>query len=277
MRCPACRRPKLIDTFAGEAGAGVGYQRAGFCVDAVDKVPDRKTERGQRARLGNYPTDCPGAKKFCTDAVEFIAEHGHEYAAGHGSPTCTGYSRGTVAIADRLSRYDRLIGATREAFEIAGIPYVIENVQYARAELNDPLMLCWSEFFKPGSVTDTDGTPLRMERHRLFETNWEISGTWQQGITVKRRIWTVRRAGNCNHNPRIQVAGSYGGARRNKDEARFVRKGGYVPASLDVQRALLGTPWMSEKGCQLSIPPAYTEFVGRRLLTEVLRREEVAA
>jgi hypothetical protein len=49
-------------------------------------------------------------------------------------------------------------------------------------------------------------------------------------------------------------------------EARHVRKGGYVPPTLDVLRELLGTPWMDEKGCFLSIPPDYTEWIGGHVL-----------
>src|SRR5665647_2816061 len=66
--------------------------------------------------------------------------------------------------------YDALIAATREAMLIVGRPYVIENVADARPELRDPLTLCWSMFYEPGSVLDDDGTPLRMARHRLFES-----------------------------------------------------------------------------------------------------------
>ena len=57
-------------------------------------------------------------------------------------------------------------------------------------------------------------------------------------------------------------------------EARTIRKGGYVP-SVEVMRELLGTPWMSEKGCQLSIPPSYAEHVGVQLIAHL--ESEVAA
>jgi hypothetical protein len=67
------------------------------------------------------------------------------------------------------------------------------------------------------------------------------------------------------HRRALQVAGSYAGARRDKLQARHVRHGGYVP-SADVQRALLGVPWMSERGAMLSIPPVYTEWIGAQLL-----------
>ncbi len=246
-RCPECGRLRLVDAFAGEGGAGKGYQRAGFCTDAVDRVPNRKTRQGRWARLEYYPTDCPKQRLYCTDAIEYLYEQGHKYAAAHASPTCTGYTRGTAAIPDRLDKYDRLIPVVREVLAGLGIVYVIENVEDAAPELRSPVMLCGRQFGL--AATDTDGTPLVMDRHRLFESNVLLMVPPHE-----------------KHDLRLQVAGSYSGGRRDKREAREIRKGGYVPKSVDVQRALLGTPWMTEKGCQLSIPPAYTEHIGAQLI-----------
>lgn len=231
-------RPWLLDGFCGEGGAAMGYYLAGFNILGVDN---------NQARLDRYPF--PYVK---ADAIEFLLEHGHRFDARHMSPTCTGYSRGTAAIPDRFARYDRLILATREALIEVGGPYVIENVADAAPELDHPMMLCWSMFNDAGSVVDTDGTPLRMERHRLFESNVPLAPPAM-----------------CNHPQHIQVAGAYGGARRDKVEARKVRKGGYVPPSLDVLRALVGADWMTEKGTFLSIPPAYTEHIGTQLLQAI--------
>lgn len=236
---------RILDLYCGEGGAGMGYSRAGFDVFGVD------TDAG---RLKLYPF--PSVK---ADALEYLAAHGHEYDAIHASPPCTGYSRGTAAIPDRLDRYDRLIAATRDLLLETGKPYVIENVADARPELIDPVMLCWSMFNTPGSVTDTDGTPLRMERHRLFESNVALFPP-----------------ATCNHPSGVQVAGAYGGARRDKVEAREVRKGGYVPASIAVLRELTGLSWASEKGCFLSIPPAYTEHIGAQLIEALTASERVA-
>lgn len=235
-------RPRLLDLFCGEGGAAKGYADAGFAVYGVDN---------DRARLDNYPFDCARA-----DALEYLAVHGYKYDVIHASPPCTGYTRGTAAMPDRLARYDRLIPAVRDLLQRSGKPYVIENVADAKWELDNPLRLCWTEFNEPGSVLDDDGTPLQMYRHRLFESNVDL----------------LMGNGGCRHHPDVQVAGSYGGARRDKDEARNIRHGGYVP-SLPVMRELLGTPWMSEKGCFLSIPPAYTEYLGAQLLAHL----EVAA
>jgi DNA (cytosine-5)-methyltransferase 1 len=233
-------RPRILDLFCGEGGAGMGYYRAGFGeVVGVDS---------SAARLKHYPF-----ASHQGDAIEYLLEHGHEFDAIHASPPCTGYSRGTAAIPDRLTRYDRLIAATREALEDVGKPWVIENVEDARRELRSPLMLCWTHFNVgvDAAVLDDDMTPLWMRRHRLFESSLDL--------------WP---AGECVHPRDMQCAGAYGGARRDKDEARYVRKGGYVP-SLPVMRGLLGTPWMSEKGCQLSIPPAYTTHIGTQLLAHL--------
>lgn len=223
---------RLLDLFCGEGGAGAGYARAGFDVTGVDT---------DAARLARYPFSSHKA-----DALEYLLAHGHKYDMIHASPPCTGYSRGTAAVPGRLDRYDRLIGATRKALQIVGRPYVIENVADARGELAEPVMLCGRQFGL--STQDADGTPLVLDRHRLFESS----------------VFLLAPP-HPPHDPTVQVAGAYGGARRDKDEARHVRKGGYVPRSLDVLRNLLGTPWMSEKGCFLSIPPAYTEFIGRQI------------
>ena len=108
------------------------------------------------------------------------------------------------------------------------------------------MMLCGRMFGL--SAIDDDGTPLVMDRHRLFESNLLLMAP-----------------PHPKHDRSVQVAGAYGGARRDKVEARTVRRGGYVPKSLAVLHDLLGAPWMSEQGCFLSIPPAYSEHIGRQL------------
>lgn len=237
---------RLLDLFAGEGGAAMGYHRAGFEVFGVDIDPKR---------LARYPFPHVEA-----DALVYLAEHGHEFDAIHASPPCQGYSRGTVALPDRLDRYDRLIAATRDLLEQTGRPWVIENVEDAKPELRSPALLC-GRMFDLGAV-DTDGTPLVLDRHRLFETSADVA---------------LLTPPHMPHDRRLQVAGVYGGARRDKVEAREVRKGGYVPADIDVLRALIDAPWMSETGLFLSIPPAYTTFIGRQLLDHLDATKAVAS
>lgn len=229
-------RPRLLDLFCGEGGASEGYHQAGWDIVGLDNAP---------ARLSRYPFDrVEGDWSLVYHAVE-----AYRPQAIHASPPCTGYTRGTAAIPDRLQRYDRLIGQVRLVLEDIGLPFIIENVADARRELRDPLLLCGRMFGL--HATDDDGTHLVLDRHRLFEL-----GGWQAMVPDHE-----------THDRTLQVAGSYAGARRDKVEARKVRRGGYVPASVEVQRRLLGAPaWMSERGIQLSIPPAYTRLLGGQLL-----------
>lgn len=216
---------RLLDLFCCEGGAAMGYSRAGFDVVGVDLEP-RFAKR--------YPFEFHAG-----DAIEFVKEHGHEFDVIHASPPCQRYS---ITNAARKHDYPDLIAPTREALQATGLPYVIENV--VGAPLQNPITLCWQHFNAPGSVPDEDGTPLRMERHRLFEVNF-----------------VMPTPPPCVHDRSIQVAGSYGGARRDKWEAKHVRKGGYVPAK-HIQERLLGIDWMTQNGLYQSVPPAYTQFVG---------------
>ncbi len=229
---------KLLDLFCCEGGAAKGYQSAGFEVTGID-IEARFAKR--------YPGDFIQA-----DAIEYVKEHGHEYDVIHASPPCQRYS---ITNASRQHDYPDLVAATREALTATGKPWVIENV--VGAPLQDPITLCWTMFHQPGSVHDTDGEPLQMFRHRLFESSLALEAP-----------------SGCNHEKTMQVAGSYGGARRDKWEARHVRKGGYVPAK-DVQERLLGIDWMTQHGLYQSLPPVYTEHIGHQVTAFI--RQAVAA
>lgn len=234
-------RPKLLDLFCGEGGASEGYRQAGFEVFGVDSDPQR---------LKAYPYDSLEADWF--DGMQAMMA-AHRFDAIHASPPCTGYSRGTAAVPDRITRYDRLIAVVRETLRDTRLPFIIENVQDARQELRAPVMLCGRMFNL--STLDDDGTYLVLDRHRLFECYGFMPLV----------------PDHEPHDRSLQVAGAYAGARRDKVEAREVRKGGYVPPNVEVQRKLLRAPgWMSERGIQLSIPPDYSRFLGTQLLLGVL-------
>lgn len=221
---------KLLDLFCGEGGASLGYKSLGWEITGVDN---------DKTRLKRYPFH-----SFLDDAMKYLYVHGHEYDFIHASPPCQGYSIATSALPDRLTRYNRMIPALRDLLKETGKPYVIENVYNARTEMVDPQLLCGRMFGL--RTVDDDGTQLVMDRHRMFETNWGFTGPE-----------------HVKHDTSLQVAGSYGGARRDKVEARTVRKGGYVP-SIEKQQELLGITHMTEKGMWLSIPPAYTSYIGMR-------------
>jgi DNA (cytosine-5)-methyltransferase 1 len=237
-------RPKLLDLFCCEGGASEGYRRAGFDVYGVDLFEDYTQKR--------YPF--PSAKMNALNAlvgelIEFTNGEVwtvEDFDAIAASPPCQRYS---ITNASRKHDYPDLIGPVRQLLRETGKPYVIENVE--GAPLESPVMLCGRMFGL--SATDDDGTHLVLDRHRLFESNVALTPP-----------------PHPKHGDE-QVAGVYGGARRDKWEAKHVRGGGYVPPNKAVAQELLGIDWMTWKGMHQSIPPAYTEYIGTQFLAHVAR------
>lgn len=250
------RKPRLLDLYCCEGGAAVGYHRSGFEVVGVDIF-----EEFTQAR---YPFQSHEA-----DAIEFVKEHGHKFDVIHASCPCQHASAGTRSLRQDGKEYPELIEPTRDALIATGKPYVIENV--SGSALDDPVTLCGCMFDL--TANDADGLPLRLERPRLFESNVPLTSPRP-----------------CYHDPDVWVAGAYGGAHRAKRgpteslaevaprdryATKYVRHGGYVPRSKAVLQGLLGIDWMTVRGMHQSIPPAYTEHLGRQLMEHV--RQVVAA
>lgn len=257
-------RPLLVDWFCCEGAASRGYARAGFRVVGVDLFKHTNAA-GKRVGFSRsrYPfpswqgdalvgldTLLAGGRLDLDDETSIALEDVGAFAA---SPPCQHASAGTRAMrAGGDDRHPALIGATRERLEATGRPYIIENVE--GAALRAPLLLCWSMFHPAGGIVDDDGVPLRMERHRLFESSVFLMAP-----------------GPCYHPANVQAAGSYGAAQRTIAGAK-ARGGGYVP-SAEVQARLLGVTYgaggMTEAGMHQCIPPSYTEYLGAQLLTHL--------
>lgn len=223
-------RPRLLDLFCGEGGAGHGYALAGFDVTGVDIVP--------RPR---YPYDFVQG-----DALDYLTGHGHEYDAIHASPPCQRYSIATAAI--NRDNHPDLVEPTRRALLALGRPWVLENVP--GAPMTNALMLCGSMFGLHAYDPQTDGDVV-LRRHRLFDSSDLL---WPPSV--------------CNHDPADVVAGVYGGGSHSLERARKILKGGYTP-STRVRKALMGMPWATQEGVNLAIPPAYTEWIGAQLLAHL--------
>jgi len=220
---------KLLDMFCGAGGAAMGYHRAGFEVVGVDNRPQK-----------NYPFEFHQA-----DALEYVAEHGHEFAAIHASPPCQAFS--VLRSMWNAGEHPQLVGATRQCLQTIGLPYIIENVP--GAPLREPMRLCGTGF----GLGSPDGAQLR--RHRLFETSFEMA-----------------LVPSCGHQGR--TIGIYGSKARDtaaeqqhyaKPKATRGQPVG-IQFSLADARLAMGIDWMTMTELSQAIPPAYTFFIGTQLM-----------
>ena len=246
---------RLLDLYCGAGGVARGYQLAGFHVTGVDHKPQARYI---------------GEDFVQADALEFLAQHGHEFDAIHASPPCQGYSIMHNLPWLRGREYPLLILPTIEMLEGLGKPYVVENVMGARhgsktlkkrsleAHGLKAGWLCGAMF----------GLPFY--RHRLFATNW---------------MWLA--LGHPKHKAVIQ-SGRMPGDRSNQvgyRESAGRDSGGLTqphngltawqeksPVGIGHAKGwrlaaeAMGIDWMKREELTQAIPPAYTEFIGRRLL-----------
>ena len=233
--------PRLLDLFCGAGGAAMGYARAGFEVVGVDLHPQPR-----------YPFEFHQA-----DALTFVSAG--PFDAVHASPPCQAHSS-MRTMPDARPHLD-LIPAMRERLRLSNLPYIIENV--VGAPLLNPITLC-------GTMFNLGYEDAELRRHRLFESNIPLQGL------------------RCVHGQRTEVVGVYGGHLRNRKRRTIGvygegvrdsrRKGdrGVADFSVVHGRVAMGIDWMTLAELCQSIPPAYTEYLGRQLLAHLQSREAVA-
>lgn len=248
---------RLLDLFCCAGGAAVGYHRAGFTPYGVDINPQP-----------NYPyafhqgdvlevmrvLNAGGAIDFTHPCgrVEWLTLA--DFVLAHASPPCQAFSK-TKTL--HTNTHPDLVEPTRAALIETGLPYIIENV--VGAPLLDPLVLCGTEFNM--TAPDVDGLPLKLVRHRLFESNLPLT-----------------RAGTCNHDPKVLTASIYGAGGGWTPEHRdsATRRGGYVPHT-DVCRALLGVDWTTKHELSQVVPPRFTEHLGHQAMHHLAAPQAQAA
>lgn len=166
------------------------------------------------------------------DAMEILEDEAfiRQFDLVHASPPCQRYSSMTRRWGTEDNHPD-LVGPVRERLQDIDVAFVIENVP--GAPLIDPVVLCGSMF------------KLGVRRHRLFEATYPIEPL------------------DCDHASQGKVVGVYGhaGGSSNRDGITF--------SGTDVWRAAMGIDWMTGKELAESVPPAYTEYIGRQFLGQV--------
>lgn len=170
------------------------------------------------------------------DALAFLEDHADEFDVIHASPPCQGYSLLAFAPNRDMSKYPMVIPKLRQRLIASGLPYVIENV--TNAPLENPLVLCGTMF---GLLT---------HKHRAFE--------------CKPAIWFAPSM--CNRAP-VKPAGT--GKRLGQyysDPEKMATVAGHL-FSIKTGSKAMGIDWMTKGELAEAIPPAYTEFIGKQMLS----------
>lgn len=230
--------PRILDLYCGAGLVHDGLVAAGWDVTGVDLHPQRR-----------YPGPFIQADATALD-LRFV----RSFDAVWASPPCL-RDTSLNASARREERahsrpetaHPDLIKPTRRLLKASGLPYVIENV--ATAPLIDPVVLCGSMF---GLGAGDGGRRYHLERHRKFETNWELCPP------------------ACAHQK--PVVGIYGGHARVRAASAGGRgtKEPWTRSGAEIMREAMGvTRFLSVAEISQGIPPAYAEFVGRALLDHI--------
>jgi DNA (cytosine-5)-methyltransferase 1 len=230
-------RPRLLDLFCCAGGAAKGYHDAGFDVVGVDIRPQPRYPylfvQADALEFLDAMIRCTVGQSFWLADEEFST-----FDAIHASPPCQRFSD----LAKRngnAEAWPDLIAPVRRRLKQLGLPYVIENVE--GAPLVDPVMLCGTMF------------GLRVLRHRLFESNVLLApkphGKHPLVFTHDKRKahygkldeWTspvqVTGGGNCSK-----------------------------AAAADA----MGIDWMTKNELNEAIPPAYTEWLGKQVIRQLV-------
>lgn len=228
------KRPLILDLFCGAGLAADGYHAAGFDTVGVDIDPQ---------------PDYPG-RFIQADALAVLADL-ESYDLGdvvaiHASPPCQAFTtmsnrdRGHRSTAADDNNVDLLTPTLKRLPEL-GLPWIVENVPGARRVM------------PKGFVTLTGGTfGLNVHRPRLFAASFPLTAPPKSpaprpaigvyGARPDGRLLWTRKDGTEQR------------AAKSVEEARW---------AMGVNRPI---PW---RGVAEGFPPAYTEYLGRQLRTEL--------
>ncbi len=135
--------------------------------------------------------------------------------------------------------YVDLIEVTRKSLIETGLPYVIENVP--GSPLHNPIELCGLMF------------GLKTYRHRLFESNIQLVAPI--------------------HAAHISLNAKMG--RKIKD-GEFIQYVGHF-SGVEIVQEMTGLHWLGQKELAQSIPPQYTEFIGRQIIEYLTEKQKTKA
>ena len=213
-------------------GAALGLHRAGFEVTGVDINPQPR-----------YPFSFIQGNAFEQDLS------GYDFV--WASPPCQAYC--ALNTMPNLREHKKLIPAVRAMLNEWGGPYIIENVEGAKRELLNPVMIC-------GSMFGLESNGYQIRRHRYFESN------------ISLNVPMV-----CKHG--ANTMGVYGAKVRDiaKEKKHYAKPketrgkpdGVVLPQSWGLEA--MGVDWMNIREASECVPPAYSEFLGKQLIKVLMK------
>ena len=208
----------------------MGLHRAGFEVVGVD------IEQQDRYPFEFHKSD---ALEYPLDDFDFI----------WASPPCQGYT--SMRYAPGAIGAPRLIAEVRNRMPESAL-WCIENVEDAKNDMINPITLC-------GSMFGLGAQGCRLQRHRLFESNFIIPEM------------------HCNHDNR-PVVGVYGGHARKRSASAGGRgtKDTWIGGHKSAASEALGIDWMTLSQMSESIPPVYAEYIGLAAIGHIKSRVQHA-
>ena len=155
------------------------------------------------------------------------------------SPPCQAYSVASQTQRNIGVLYPDLISPVRALLIASGVPWVIENVP--GAPIRGDISICGCQI------------GLKLRRRLYFETSWNEFDLSEP----------------CQHDgPVVSVVGH--------GSPSWVRQSlGFNPSIHDYREAM-GIYWMNRKELSLAVPPAYSEYIGRRAISAMRHRAEVS-
>jgi len=222
---------RLLDLFCGAGGAAMGcYHRAGF-----DEIVGVDIKPQPRYPFAFVQVDALEALDelvrggFITDTSGrrwFLSD----FEAVHASPPCQRWvNLANASWLPTRHNHPDLLTPTLERMKALKLAWVCENVP--GSPIVPMLRLCGSTF------------GLRVRRHRHFNSNRMLLNP------------------NCRHREQGAPIGVYGNGGPENPGGRGRRYKNLAEAA-----DAMGIDWMRLAELRQAIPPAYTEYIGRRLL-----------
>jgi DNA (cytosine-5)-methyltransferase 1 len=160
------------------------------------------------------------------------------FDAIHASPPCQTYSstRNLWPGDEYGDKHPDLVGPIRDKLIGIGVPYVIENVE--GAPLRASVMLCGTMF------------GLNIKKHRWFETSFDI----------------LMAPFSCGDHRNLYNPWKGAPGVRTADKYREAQDTPWIPAEGGASRL---TAHLTGGDVSEAIPPAYTEWVGAKMLVSM--------